>query len=216
MNCIFSIKKQYSDLIFNKTKPIEFRNRLPKLEKDDKVYIYETKSQGCGKVVGYFIVDSTKKIKHNKIGTYIYMDLYADLFCDEETKRLVHKAKSINLENHYNDLVTSYLFMEDCLDEMLKTNNPPRIYDSYYLKNDNFRKLQQLEQKQTCFLSDCDEWLRKIGFYDDYDYSNWEYEIRIKDVFKFEKPIDITCFQLRNGNYLKSAPQSFCYTNSNF
>ena len=32
MNCIFSIRKQYSDLIFDKIKPIEFRNKLPKIE----------------------------------------------------------------------------------------------------------------------------------------------------------------------------------------
>lgn len=66
------------------------------------------------------------------------------------------------------------------------------------------------------FLSDCDNWLRQIGFYNHYgDESTWEYKIDIKNVVKFEQPIDVNKFQLLNGTYLKTAPTNFCYIKEN-
>ena len=40
MNCMFSIKKEYADLIFNGIKPFDFRNVCPKLDEGDKVYLF--------------------------------------------------------------------------------------------------------------------------------------------------------------------------------
>ena len=214
MNCIFSIKKQYSDLIFNKTKPIEFRNVCPKLEENDKVFIYETKNGGCGKVVGYFLVDEIKKIPFSKVGTYLFMDIYANLFCDDETKNMVNKAKQIDLEDCYNDFVLSYLFMDKYLDKMLKTHKPISI-NFYAFNSNDWKNYSELEKKTRKFLDDCDNWLYKIGFYNSYDYSDWKYQINIKDAIKFENPMDITQFQLKNGKFLNKAPQSFCYTLNN-
>lgn len=206
------MKKQYSDLIFNKIKMLEFRNKIPShLKENDRVYIYETKSQGCGMVVGYFIVDKINKIKHSKLGTYIYMDFYANLFCDDNIKHLIKKAKSINLINCYNDLVCDYCLMENYLDEMLETNRPPDI-DFLHMNPIEFKKYEMKKNQQKKFLNDCDDWLRKIGFFNEFDESYWEYEIRIKDAIKFTETIPITNFKLNNGHYLKVAPQSFCYT----
>lgn len=212
MNVIFPIHKKYADKIFDKTKPVEFRHRLPNIEIGDKIYVYETKKNGCGKIVGYFTVKNTNEINPAKMGTYMYMKVYADMFFDLETQRLVNKALTIDLKDCYNDLVISYLFMEECLDEMLKTKRPPETSDNMILYDIN--KYLKLKKKQNNFLNGCDNWLRDIGFYNEIggDSSNWEYEIWIDKVEKFENPIPITEFCNKNREKIQKAPQSYCYT----
>lgn len=213
MNCIFSIDKNFSDLIFNKTKPMEFRNVLPKIEVGDKIFIYETKKHGCGMVVGYFTVKSFGKIPHSKVGTYIYIDTYADMFCDDETKRLIKKAKSIELKGYYNSLTLDYIFMEDKLDFMLETHTCPKT--DFSLSREEWLKENAAREKNHKLSEDCDNWLSKIGFYDEYDEANWKYHIWVDKVEKFDTPIPITEFSLLDGRPLKAAPQSFCYTSNN-
>lgn len=214
MDCMFSIKKEYADLIFNGIKPFDFRNVCPKLDEEDKVYLYETKSSGCGKVVGYFIVENISEIPHGKIGTYLYIDTYAKMFCDEKIQESVNKAKQVEFEDYYNSYVLEFLFMDDLIEEMIKTHKPP-VIDVWKMNKDEMKEYNQIKQKQTDFCQACDEWLKKIGFYNEYDESTWKYQINIKNVVKFEKPIDFIKFQLRNGKYLTRGPQNFYYIKNN-
>ena len=160
-------------------------------------------------VIGYFVVKETREIPHNKIGTYIYMDLYAKMFCDEETQNQINKAKKINLNGYDNSLVLSCLFRDDCLNEMMETHLPPSNFIP--MNSQQIKEFNDIKKKQDNFCSNCDTWLTKIGFYNEYDESLWKYEILIDDVVRFKTPIPITNFKLQNGNYLKRAPQSFCY-----
>ena len=210
MNCMFSMKKEYADLIFNEINPFDFRNVCPKLDEGDKVYLYETKSSGCGKVVGYFIVENICEIPHSKIGTYLYIDTYAKMFCDEKIQESVNKAKQVEFEDYYNSYVLDFLFMDDLIEEMIKTHKPP-IIDYWKMNQDEMKEYNLIKQKQTDFCQTCDEWLKKIGFYNEYDESTWKYQINIKNVVKFEKPIDVNKFQLRNGNYITNGLQNFYY-----
>ena len=210
MNYMFSIKKEYADLIFNEIKPFDFRNVCPNLDDGDKVYLYEIKSSGCGKVVGYFIVENISKIPHSKIGTYLYIDTYAKMFCDEKIQESVNKAKQVEFEDYYNSYVLDFLFKDDLIEEMIKTHKPP-IIDYWKMNQDEMKEYNLIKQKQTDFCQTCDEWLKKIGFYNEYDESTWKYQINIKNVVKFEKPIDVNKFQLRNGNYITNGPQNFYY-----
>ena len=79
------------------------------------------------------------------------------------------------------------------------------------MNQDEMKEYNLIKQKQTDFCQTCDEWLKKIGFYNEYDESTWKYQINIKNVVKFEKPIDVNKFQLRNGNYITNGPQNFYY-----
>lgn len=53
---LISIKKQYSDLIFEGSKTVEYRKVLPS-KPVDRCFIYE--SRGSGRVVGYFTLSKT-------------------------------------------------------------------------------------------------------------------------------------------------------------
>ncbi len=213
MNVILPIHKQYSDRIFDGSKPYEFRNRVPKIQKGDKVFVYETKKNGCGMIVGYFIVDGVEKIVHQKLGAYQYISDYAHKYCDIETQRLVDKAMTIDLGNCDNSLVLCYFLMEECLDEMLKTRRPPENSFNDLIFH-HFREYDKKKQVQTALIENCDEWLRNMGFYntDFGEKSNWDYRILIGKTYQFDTPIPITEFKNKQGDSIQKAPQSYCYT----
>ena len=164
------------------------------------------------KVRGYYTVKDISEINHKelKIGTYLFIDTFAKMFCDEKIQKSVNKAKQVEFENHYNSYVLEFLFMDDLIEEMIKTHKPP-VIDVWKMNQDEMKEYNQMRQKQTDFCQACDEWLTQIGFYNEYDESIWKYQINIKNVVKFEKPIDVNKFQLRNGNYITNGPQNFYY-----
>lgn len=214
MNVIMPIHKEYSDRIFSGLKPYEFRNKVPKLEKYDKVFVYETKKKGCGMIVGYFTVKVVEKITHHKLGAYLYASEYAHRYYNEDIQKLVDKAMTIDLKNCDNSLVLYYLFMEEFLDEMLRTKRPPEEENYFHYMRDNFSEYNRKKELQTSFIEGCDEWLKNIGFYNT-DFggkSDWNYRIVIAGTCKYENPIPITEFQNAKGLSIKKAPQSFCYT----
>lgn len=214
MNCMITMSKEYIDLIFNGKKPFDFKNVSPKLKEDDKVYLFDSSQK---KVRGYYTVKDISEINHKKlkIGTYLFIDTFAKMFCDEKIQKSVNKAKQVEFENYYNSYVLEFLFMDDLIEEMIKTHKPP-VQDFWKMNKEEIKEYNLIKQKQTDFLSYCDNWLTQIGFYNYLgNESTWKYKIDIKKVVKFEEPIDVNKFQKMNGAYLKTAPKNFCYIKEN-
>lgn len=212
MNAVFSLYKNYIDLIFSGVKDIEFRNKKIKVNNGDKIYMYETKKDnGRGKIVGYFVVGDIVEIPKTKIGCYNFLLHYAlKNNYDEDIIKQIEKAMSVDLTNYDNSLVLDYIFDDIMLDYMIKYKKPMDFDEK--LRRDDVRYQIEAQRKSNEYCKKVDNWLRKIGFYNEYDESYWKFYIKIIDYKAFEKPIDISEFQLLNGNYLKAAPQSFCYT----
>ncbi len=214
MNAIFSIDKNYSDLIFTGEKDIEFRKIKTRLKSGDKVYVYETKKNGCGKVVGYFIIDRVWEVPKVKIATYNFIYHYASKFSNKETLDMVKKALSIELKEYNNCLVLNYLFDDEALNFMLSNGRP---YDSNELLLRHISKMTELSKINDIrwkFLDDVDGYLYKMGAYDG-DEFNYNYAYFIKDFYKFDIPVDISFFKNLEGKEILKAPQSFCYTVTN-
>lgn len=214
MNCMFTMQKEYIDLIFNGKKPFDFKNVSPKFKEDDKVYLFDSSEK---KVRGYYTVKDISEIDHKKlkIGTYLFIDTFSKMFCDKKIQESVNKAKQVKLENYYNSYVLEFLFMDDLIEEMINTHKPP-VQDFLRMNKEEMKEYNLIRQKQTDFLSYCDNWLTQIGFYNYLgNESTWKYKIDIKKVVKFEQPLDINKFQKINGTYLKTAPKNFCYIKEN-
>lgn len=210
MNAIFSIHKKFSDLIFDGTKPWEFRNIRTKLEAGDKVYIYETKSGGCGKVVGYFVVDYIKEVsKSSKLGCYHFLVEYAERYLQKEDVEQAKKATGIDMsESGYNPaLVLMYLYFDEELDYVKENKKPP----SSSRRFEDMVEYDRKKKKAIELTEGCDEWLNQMGFYNKWDESTWKYQIRIREAVRFAEPVSITEFKRMDGTCIGRAPQSFCY-----
>jgi predicted transcriptional regulator len=210
MNVIYSIRKEYIDRIFSLEKDLEFRNRIGKeVKPGDLIYFYVTKSGGgSGSVVGHVKIKEIIEIPHHKVGTYFMLPFYVKKYGTEEEKNTVKKAMTINLKEYDNSLVLSYLFQKNALDYMKEKSRPPEIWPLY--KGD-LRKYNEAKHKEKKLYDRCDKWAKEIGFYNKYDESNWKYAILLINPVRYEEAKMISEFKNKKGNYLKKAPQSWCY-----
>lgn len=216
MDILVSIQKFYTDLIFHGEKPLEFRNRVGKdLCEGSKIYFYESKGTGAGKVVGKATISKIIDMADNKpkLGTYFLLPYYVKIYGTDEEKRTVEKAMKVNLTKYDNSLVLNYLFNDEALDYMLKTNSPPSSSwrDKYSSTPDGIRLMNDWNQKENDLTSKCDMWGSMIEFYDRDDESFWHYAMELSDIVKYDEPMNISDFTGRNGKPLMKAPQSWCY-----
>lgn len=217
MDILLSIRNPYTDLIFDGTKMLEFRNVIGKdVNIGDKIYIYETKSgNGSGSVIGNVEIEDIIKIPRYKIGTYFLLPYFVDKFGTKEEKETVKKATSFKLSKYDMSVVLGYLFDDEALDYMIRNDSVPDIFLNSKLKRyskENTVSYLENRQKANDLVERCDEWATRIGFYNDFDESNWKYAIKLKNPEKYKDKVEISKFLDKNKKYIKRAPQSWCYT----
>ena len=61
------------------------------------------------------------------------------------------------------------------------------------------------------YIRECDDWLKKIGYYNDCEESYYKYGIVLTNITKFDTPISINDINDKNGDPIKTAPQSWMY-----
>lgn len=211
MNFIFSIHKNYVDLIFKKEKPFEFRNILPKqINLGDIIYIYETaKNKGCQKIVGEVsvesIIDLCPNQKYPMYGAWSLIDYYMKYIEKEPLlAQLFKENKQYQLEEYKFGCLLPYALSPYYMD-LIKSGKYPD-YNSY-MTEDN-KKVDLANH----YMYKCDDWLRKIGFYNYDDKSYWKYAIQIKPITYYDFPKEITTFINQKGEQIQHPPQSWMYT----
>jgi len=203
MDILISSYKKLSDMIFDGYKPFEFRHNIPKkLRVGDKVYIYEP-APGAQKIVGEFTLGGLSDISGNKLGFLPFFQYYVGtILNDPELYKLAKRCYSIKCP--YNAWIPlKYMFCEDILDYMEKNHDVPKNID-YLGKRDKLEKADKL-------VSDCDEWLTRIGFYNLSGESDYRYVFEIQNPIRYSIPYSIEKIRAGNGQTLRKAPQSWCY-----
>ena len=224
MNIILPVHKKWCDKILSGEKPFDFRTKIPKeLNIGDKIYLNKKKKNGgSGKIVGNckveeFIRLTDKNGKYPCFGAYFFIDYYFEKIVKD--KNIAEKFKSVKkefdgkFEQYKFGFIINYALCDKELEHIRKTGRPIDTFRQFPFAND--KTLQQIleenEKTNKCIVA-CDEWLSKIGFYDEYDESKWNYAIKICDVEKYDEPYKITELTDKNHYYFKKAPQSFAYT----
>jgi predicted transcriptional regulator len=208
-------------MILSGKKTIEFRSMLPKdFKSGDKIYLYETsKNGGSKKIVGecevdYIINVLSKDGKWPTFGCYPFLEYYfQNIKNDSYVANQYGKIKS-EFENkvtkYKHGYVVKYAFSEENLDSLRKHGE---VIDLWNIANFTVvqKYLKDIEKSEE-YLKECDEWLTKIGFYDETLESTYKYGIVLKNIMKYDKPKEISDFIDRNDNNIKKAPQSWMYT----
>ena len=213
MDVIFSIRKNFLDLIFDGTKNIEFRKRIGKdIHEGDTIYFYETKAAGgSGMVVGEAKIKNIKPIERKKIGSYILLPYYVEKYGSEEEKEQIKKILDIHVSGYDDSVVLSYIFDNWSLDYMKKNDRLPDprrnpIWKDASVYNDTHWKAQMLCER-------ADRWGKQIGFYDTLDECCWNWIIELENPIKYSSEKYINEFTDKSGlSRITSAPQSWCYT----
>lgn len=222
MNIIISIYNHWAQMILNGEKTIEFRTRLPNdFKQGDTIYIYETaKHGGAHAIVGEckvdYIISVLREGDKNKwpiLGAYPFIDYYLEKIKGDKATADYYRSLKTEFdtyENYRYGFILNYAFCDEELESLRTTGSLLDI-----TKNMDFELIKTMDEKMkasSALVEECDRWLSKIGYYNDFDETNYKYGIVLKDVIKYDKPIPITDFLDKNGNNIKTVPQSWMYT----
>ena len=202
MSVLMPLYNKWINMIFSGEKTLEFRSRIGKDFKPGTIiYLYESaKNGGCKKVVGQCTIKDIKKIEHSKCDTVFFMAYFLNNIL--KNKYYLDKWKEVyafKLDNYDDRIKLSNIL---CLDYLQALQNGEKFeYTSDALKR---------KDVSAQISNDCDEWLYKIGYWNAWGETNYNYAIELCDVIKYEKPISLQEFT-NNGKIIERAPQSWCY-----
>ena len=189
-------------------KPFEFKVLFPtELKEGDKVYIYEPKKhRGCGKVIGHFTVGPVLNC-NTPFGAVFAIEYFCrEILHNEEYADKFKKAISTELPGYKKGYVLKYALDPKSMDHIKKYGTPPDIVDYLYDKE----RTRNLDDSEDVWKL-CDEWLSKIGFYDQFGSSPYNYAITVTDYVQYDTPVALSSFTRPNGQTVETAPQSFMY-----
>lgn len=214
MNTIYSIYKEYIQLILGDIKNLEFRTHIGKdLQVGDTIYLYETKrNHGAGAVVGSVKVKNIFKLKYHKVGTYNMLPFYVQKFGTDEEKAVVQNALSIHLSEYDDSIILNYLYNDKMLNYMKKHDEVPDPFNYPAYHGYTAEEYEERMKKSTKLCEACDAWLTKIGYYNENGNSHWNYAIELVEPIRFDDARAISEFKGKNGEKLVRPPQSWCYT----
>ncbi len=206
MAILMSLHKKWAHMILDGKKPFEFRKKIGKDWKaGDTVYIYETsKNGGSQKIVGKFVVKDVKAIQKCRLGCYSFLEYYCEhIIKDMEALAAVRTAYEKDVPGYNNSVKLTYLYLPEVLDSLINHKDLPySYYDEEY---------QEKKEKGNALVEACDAWLSEIGFYDDYDESNYKYYIEVETPERFKEPLNLSDFKSREDKEITRPPQSWMY-----
>ncbi len=219
MNIIYALHKCWCDKIFDGSKPIEFRTKLPKnLKSGTKLYLYETaKNNGARAIVGECVVDYIIPVLSDKgkwpiLGCYPFIDyFYENIKKDKETADYFRALKKEfdTYENYRYGFILGYSHSPLELESLRTTGSLMNLYPCDF---ETVNRVVKDNEKSGKYAEECDDWLTQIGFYDDGGETYYQYGIVLKDIKKYTEPKQINTFEDKDGVAIQKAPQSFMYT----
>lgn len=107
-------------------------------------------------------------------------------------------------------VIYNFMYSPEILEYAMTNKEYPPM-----LTNVSYRRMHpELEKEMIRAEKDlykCDDWLRKIGFYNDFDESNYSCIINISSYKELSEPQDIKTFKNKSGEAILKAPKNFCY-----
>jgi predicted transcriptional regulator len=221
LDLLYSLHNVWIEQILSGIKPIEFRSRLPKdIKQGTKIYLYETsKNNGRKMVVGecevdYIINILSKDGKWPICGCYPFLEFYFENI--KKNKDIANKYRELKTEFEYKlddyryGFISKYIFSDEELTSLRETGKLIDIWSFTNVEelNNHFKNLEKGEQCER----ECDEWLTKIGLYNEYGETYYKYGIVLKNIKSYNTPKPISDFFDKNNNKIKKAPQSWMYT----
>lgn len=213
---IYPIYKVFNGLIFDNfvlrldknklittRKTFEFRTRLPKeLETGTKIYIYEpAKKGGCRKVVGEFQVGKILNCDYH-IGSYPFMPYFCrNVLKNEEYAEKFETALHAEMPDFKAGTAINFALDENSMKIIEKTGRYPDFIEQ------NQNKVKKTRE----IIEQCDQWLSKLGFYNEYSESNYKYALETVNPIRYETPKELSEFTKLDGTPVLKAPQGFVY-----
>lgn len=217
MDIMYALYKHWTDMILSGEKPLEFRTKLPKdMKPGTKILLYETrKHNGAGAVVGECTVKDIIPIKNGTrwplVGCYPFLDWYCEHIRNDVA--LANHIRAIrsefdNMAGYRYGFVSRYIFSTRTLEQLRLTGRP---FDLMQMTIDERDEILKEYEKANDLEYECDDWLTKIGLYNEFGETNYQYALVLDNPVRYQVPKQLNEFKGTNGKPIGNAPQSYCY-----
>ena len=212
MDILMSLHKKWANKLLDGSKILEFRKRIGKdFKVGDIVYIYETgKNGGKKQIVGDFTIKSIVKIDQSSgCGTYDLLPYYCkNVLKDLDALEAVMKAYSIELSHYKDSIKLSYIYNVNFLEALRDTDNFPFLLN---LSREEQNAYYEGQEKTKKLIDSCEDWLRNIGYYNEFEETYYNYYLEVENVHKYENSLSLDNFLNKENKPITVAPQSWCY-----
>lgn len=200
MDIIMSMCRPWGDMILNKEKPFEFRNFYPRsFNHGDKIFIYESKNgNGRGKVIGYFTTNDYIDFDTSFLESQFILYFLKNIKPNKELYSDFEEALKINVPGYKKNSWILYATDKEAIKCMRDTGKWV----------DATRVNHEAKIAGEIAISECGNWLTKIGLFDDSGETRYKRALVIDKVVKFDNPVPLSIF---TGDSNARAPQSWMY-----
>ena len=206
MNIIFSLNNKKASILEENEKFLLFGNNFNKnMSKCSKIYLCNGDN-----IIGEGDLVEIKDIGHSKLGATNFILFWAkEIKKDEALVKVLEDALNFDLPNYDKSLNLSYMYNLWSLEVLKKTGHLPMLAS---LSSEEFRLYMENQEKADKVLSECDEWLDDLGFYNDGDESFFKKYIAISNIIVYNKSKELNNFKNKNNESISKAPKNWCYT----
>lgn len=213
MDVMASCYKHWTDMILSGEKPFEFRGRpWKKIEVGDKFYLYESKKHGgAGMVVGEATIEKIIPIVFSLSPQRDTFHYWAEHIVNRpDIVAAVDKIGDFRMSHYKDGYIYTFMLCDPILDYILVHDELPPTYNTIrdlFLHPELYQSMD-LARKA---IQEYDEWMHRIGFWNEYGESTYTIAYQLKDPIRYKKAKPVTMFCGSDGKPITKAPQSFQY-----
>ncbi len=223
MNIILPMYKHWSDMILSGEKTLEFRTKVPtKLQVGDKIFTYESGKYGGSKeIVGECTYEGKIDVlspegKWPMLGAYPFIDYFFEYVKHDAATAQHYRQLKEEFDKYKNYKYGFILGYAMCPEELESLRTTGQLIDTWKIHDMNYVKLiLDGNAKSDQHTKMCDDWLTRIGFYNEMCESYYKYAFILSNPIRYATPKPLSDFTDIHNNPIAKAPQSFMYTTTN-
>lgn len=212
-NIMAALYLPWAQMILNGRKPFEFRKKPWKqVQIGDKLYLYETKRfGGRGKVVGEATIAELISMEFSpppEPKTFLYWAKH--IAKREDLVRGIEEIESIRVRNYKDGFVYRFALCDPIRKEIIRTHRLPSSYNTFFDRSVYPERYQKITEATRLILQ-YDEWLRQMGFWNDFGETDYRVAYRLENPIQYSEPKSIHEFCGLDGKPIQAHPQSGIY-----
>lgn len=214
MDVIVACYKHWTEMIFSGEKPFEFRTRpMKQLKTGDKLFFYEPKKTGSGKVTGEAVVEKIILMLFKQSPQQETFRYWAEhIKKDHSLVEAIDRIGRFRMSRYKDGYIYNFMFSKSMIEYIMANDDLPPAFNSLQHRFAYPEIYHQIELARKRIM-EYDLWMHKIGFWHEDGTSNYTVAYQLK------KPVsyavtglkEIQGFLDQNGRPLQRPPQSYQY-----
>lgn len=214
MDVMVACYKHWTDMIFSGEKPFEFRTKpIKRLYVGDKIFFYEPKKTGSGKVTGEAVVEKIIPLLFKQSPQQETFRYWAEhIKKDHSLVEAIDRIGRFRMSRYKDGYIYHFMFSKPMIEYIMANDELPPAFNSLQHRIAYPEIYQEMELARER-ITEYDDWMQKIGFWQEDGTSCYTVAYQLKNAVFFASADyqEIQDFLDQRGKPLQRPPQSYQY-----